>query len=280
MGFLLRITLFALFLIPVPTLTAQPTLTDSWQAFKQQEGDDWELRASPTSSTPASVLFGTSRPYVGSPEQAARQFLGDHSDLFHIDTNSVHLKHQRTFTMNGVHHVRFQQFHQGVPIEEVIYLVHVRADGRITMANGAYYPDLSLASVQPTMSADRAIRRALSNKQALGQNEPSQASLVVLPISDSTSVQFRLGWKATVGPSEDPRVAIADAHTGELLHLTSSSFEIFSSEPRAETLRAEGQFLRQNTSFHSGTSANDYFNDTQHELQSGPTGNISYTSGH
>ena len=188
---------------------------EAWQQFQQQEGSGWEIRTGERTATPSAVLFGLSQSYAGTPELAAREFLSAHADVFHINATPSSLRHDRTLTINGVHHVRFQQVYEGIPVEGAEYLVHVREDGRIVMANGDYYSRLVVSSIRPARSASEVISRALSDLGRAG--DQSKPELVIFPSEEGGGLTYRLAWKSLVGLPDNPRTLIVDANTGLVL---------------------------------------------------------------
>src|SRR5690554_773242 len=132
---------------------------EQWQQFKANEGENWNIRWKDKTGVPRVISNGLTKAYSGSAESIARQFLSEYRQLFAMKGELVDLKHSKTKTNRGVRHVTLAQHYNGLPVEGGEYMVHIREDGRVDMANGHYYPDIQI-STNPSINAEQAITAA------------------------------------------------------------------------------------------------------------------------
>lgn len=114
--------------------------------------------------------------------------------------------------LRKVHHVRFQQTHEDIPVYEAQYLVHLREDGRIVMANGTYYPKID-APTTPRLSDRLAQQVALNDLEGEPKREEITGALMIYP-----EQQFHLAWRLEI-PIEPfgGWVYFVDAQDGAIL---------------------------------------------------------------
>lgn len=188
----------------------------AWQTFKAESGENWNITWNPQTGLPASVYGGLTKAYSGSPETIARSFLREHDALFGVDSTLSDLEHLVTKTNRGVRHVTFQQKYEDIPIEGGQYMVHIRENGQVDMANGRYYPEIK-ASTEPAINKIGALDIAKADlKLIAAAGEDNTADLVIYPTTDTT---YTLAWKLTVF-AEDPFTDwryFVDAQTGAVL---------------------------------------------------------------
>ena len=77
--------------------------------------------------------------------------LGDNDEMILINNSDAD---------QGWAHYRFQQYHQGIPVEGVSYQLHTRKD-RVVSANGSFLPAIEL-SIKPSLSEASALEKAMS----------------------------------------------------------------------------------------------------------------------
>ena len=185
----------------------QPGQPDSvrqaaWNQFKIRQGQGWRVTWNEKTGIPLTVFSGTSQePYPGAPEQAARAFLKEHAGLFGMRADLAGLELDRIHSLNDVTHVRFQQTHKGIPVWEGDYVVHLRSDGRVDMANGNYYPFIEAATSKGIGEA--AARQTALND--LGGAVPLygeiQSEFVIYP--ENRGESFFPAWRVLI-PASDP----------------------------------------------------------------------------
>ena len=186
-----------------------------WEQFKEQEGNNWEVRWNQETGVPNVISNGLSKPYSGTPESIARQFLTEHRALFSMKSTLNDLRHSETQTNRGVHHVTFDQYYKGVRVEDAEYLVHIRENGQVDMANGNYHPNINIPITAPT-TGNNAVLYAKANLGAtVAEKDNSTSELVIVPIDDT----YKLAYKVHV-LTENPYYDwdyIIDANEGSIL---------------------------------------------------------------
>jgi len=95
------------------------------------------------------------------PEQAARQFLGDYGALFGLRDQAHELTTMRAETGGKDSFVRFRQVYQGIPVLAGELIVHVDQNRDIVSANGELLPDMRI-STTPRIGAAQAADIALA----------------------------------------------------------------------------------------------------------------------
>ena len=210
-------TLVALFLFASSAygqVEPDPTRQVAWEQFKSQQGSDWEVNWNAKTGTPASIASGKTKPYSGPPDKAAETFLKEHYRLFEMNPDLSGLKLDTVRQVRNVHHVRFQQTYQSLPVYDAEYLVHILTDGRIIMANGTYYPEIEVPTT-PQLSKETAQKIALNDLKGnaeLGGNISSR--LVIYPKDE----QFHLAWELNIPLAPfGGWVYFVDAESGNVL---------------------------------------------------------------
>ena len=161
-----------------------------WETFKS-EHPGWYVRWGEKTGMPRSI-FGPLLPAEqGFPEQIARAFISKNSLMFRmkdgIPDMMLYEIQKRTFT-----HVVFQQTYSGISVEGSIYAVHLTKDGRIYLANGDYFDDVSVPSVRSTISGSEAVLIASGDLgQSLDLRSSPETNLAILPYGS----EYRLIWK-------------------------------------------------------------------------------------
>lgn len=137
----------------------------------------------------------------------------------------------------GMEHLRYSQYHQGVPVYASELVLHAR-EGEVFAMNGRYLPTPSGLSVQPQITLESALSLARHAVEAYTAFSPAnlpdylrqedEAKLVIfapqiyLP-KGATSIQDesvpKLCWKIELSPNALERyVVFVDAQSGALLH--------------------------------------------------------------
>ena len=117
--------------------------------------------------------------------------------------------------MGALAHVRFQQRFHGVPVEGAQYVVSLRRDGSVALANGTLHPDAFVPTTTPAVPAASARAAAFELGRAHVPSRDVSEELVVLPEVDGGPIAtFRLVWKVRYR-GEAP--AFIDAATGQRL---------------------------------------------------------------
>jgi len=180
-------------------------------------GGNWQIRWNQRTGTPA-TLFGYKTEPVGvpyRPEKIARDFLKKNHKIFKMKPGLEDLTFRRSRESAGITHLDFRQTYKGIPVYMGEYSVHVGSDGRIWMANGNYYPDISV-DTSPKLSSGEAEAIAFAKVGVTGELRANvQSELMVYPEED----RFYLAWRVII-PAYEPFgdwQVFVNAHTGEVL---------------------------------------------------------------
>lgn len=166
----------------------------AWEQFNDSYGNNWTLRWNSETGTPAAIYDHETIPYSGTAEEIARDFLSDNRSIFKMSVSLDELVVKKIIESSGLTHVRFNQTYQGIDVHSGEYFVHFDSQGRIYMANGRYFPNLSL-SVSPTITNTEAISYAVTNLDIDGTTiDSSFTELVIYP----TNGQAILAWKVVL----------------------------------------------------------------------------------
>ncbi len=223
---LLATFFFTIVLLAPASAQVQPDAAQraAKDAFTARHGNTWFIRWNETTGTPASIFWGKTQPFEGTPLEAARAFLLENRKLFKMKPGLSDLEHVRTQERRGIYHVKFQQTYRGLPVDGAEYLVHIHEDGGIDMVNGAYYPTVA-APTRPVVTETAALGIAqtdLGNEVELAEEDASE--LVVYP----DDARFHLAWKLHLTAENllGAWVYYVDAINGKVLHKRSDVREI------------------------------------------------------
>ncbi len=177
--------------------------------FAGRHGRSWKVRYNPRTALPEALTGGRTSRYPGTPEQAAAAFFEENKALLNIDASALELVLKKEF--DGVTHLQYQQYKDGLPVEFSYARVHVTGSGEVLGYQGRFEPDIAV-NTAPTVSADAAVIAAMSD---LGLPlRVSKTELVVYP--DEPAAAVRLAWKVR-GRANGLWVYYVDAHTGAVL---------------------------------------------------------------
>jgi hypothetical protein len=187
------------------------------EAITQKLGPGWSATRSFATGR-ISVLRGPGTSvYPGGPEKAAKALINDlRAELGLSDADDVKVINVGQTTDRV--HVRLQQTFEGAAVEGGQILVHMTADGSVTMVQNGSIPLETIAN-QAVISEEDAIEVALDDLRAsLGEaaffDDPT-SELVITPFED----QHWYAWKITV-PTDNPPglwVTYIDAQNGAVL---------------------------------------------------------------
>ena len=198
----------------------------AWDNFKAEEGNQWTIRWNEKTGLPRSIIGSNTKAFPGDPLSAARAFLSENRQLFGLKSNLSGLRHTKTQTHRGVHHIEFQQYYKGVKVEGADYNVHLRENGSVNMANGFYYLDIDIPTT-PGIPEASAITAAISD-MALTRivKDQSTAELLVYPTDEGYELVYNVNVLI-----EEPYTNwqyIINAQTGEVVEKYSNVSNIYS----------------------------------------------------
>lgn len=150
------------------------------------------------------------------PEQAARAFFNRYAALYLMTDPQRELQLVRLEEDPiGMHHVRFQQTVNGVPVFGGQLIVHLR-DGFITAVNGMYFPNLQV-DISPQLTQDEALTIVLEDVGDAAAEFRTDRSGMVVYVENS---QPYLTWKINVFSwcNLGNWLYFVDAHDGRIVH--------------------------------------------------------------
>jgi extracellular elastinolytic metalloproteinase len=125
------------------------------QALRRSLGRGAVVDIDPLSQTPRAVArvdaFLTP-PSAASPEAIGRAYLRENRAVFRVDEGSLTLAKAYT-DVAGIHHLRFVQAVEGVPVLNGGVRVNIAPDGRIVNVVGSPVAVLSVTSTAPALAA-------------------------------------------------------------------------------------------------------------------------------
>ena len=201
------------------SLSASPDLKIRWNAF---------------GGSPDVIYDFASSPLGGPPEEAARIFIAQNSELFGV-SSAADLRLFSARSALGGHLIRFQQTFDGIPVKNGGIGIVMNADRRVIMASGPFFRDVNV-NTTPSITADQARQYADADLSAFSANLPEyitnllqtgfsilteqaghinglEPHLGIYPTEDG----YRLVWNVAKF-STDPfglYLVSIDAHTGE-----------------------------------------------------------------
>jgi Zn-dependent metalloprotease len=208
--------------VPDATVTIDPSKETliAWDAWRATHPGEWTVRWNPMTGA-AQDVFGSGTPARdAAPAAIAREVLLSLAPVVQADPGALVLAGQ-TF-VEGVHHLRYQQQLNGLPVEGAEVLVHLTRSGQVTWVASRYEPQARVASTTPTVAMETATSRVLADLHASVVLSAPQAELVVLPehrLAGGAPGTFRLAWRVLVS-TEGPRgdwLYRVDATSGEIL---------------------------------------------------------------
>ncbi len=139
----------------------------------------------------------------------------------------------------GMVHYRYQQYHRGVPVDGAELLIHERS-GRVHTLNGKWVRGLDISNVQPALSDQEALQRALQaaparrylwesaraeallkriRKDARATFYPKPQLVIASPMLSLEAASLRLAWRVEIHAEEPAgrHEVYIDAHSGEVL---------------------------------------------------------------
>ncbi|MCZ6776015.1 MAG: T9SS type A sorting domain-containing protein [Ignavibacteria bacterium] len=160
------------------------------------------------------------RKIEGSPEQVARVFIQENSDLLKISGGPSTLETERIQTTPGGSHVRFTQMYHRIPVFRGDVVVSTNENNEVRMLINNFKSDIDLEVTTPSISANAAIQIA---RQSLGIKGPSigKEDGSRLMVYRTKGSQYHLAYRVTM-TSEEPAgdwEVFVDALSGNVLNV-------------------------------------------------------------
>jgi Zn-dependent metalloprotease len=168
--------------------------------------------------TPKSLFGALSAPKAEVSVADARSFLADNAQLFQLERGLTDLEEEASFESPLGTHYTFVQRYQGVRVYGAEVKVHFNREGRIIALNNTALPNLRLDTVEPRISAERALDVALSatpppDREDADVEAPEAPELVIYAEGGAAALAYRV-----VVPSNGPTLQFfVSAETGALL---------------------------------------------------------------
>ena len=166
----------------------------------QNEHPDWSVHWSIKSGVPRSILGLPISMGGGPPEVIARRFLNQNRTIFNMAEGLTDLRLVEVQNLLRATHVVFRQTFSEIPVLDALYAVHLTKDGKVYLANGDYFDDVSVPSVIPAISSSDAVSIASTDLgPSLRLRSAPESELTILPYGD----EFHLIWKIVI-PADEP----------------------------------------------------------------------------
>lgn len=168
--------------------------------------------------TPMSVFGALSAAKEDVTAADARSFLADNAQLLQLTDRLADLEEDASFESPLGSHFTFVQRHQGVRVYGAEVKVHFNQAGRVVALNNTSVPNLRLDTVEPAISAERALDVALAAAPAPARDDvdaeaPEAPELVIYADAGDPALAYRV-----VVPTGGPTLQFfVSAETGELL---------------------------------------------------------------
>lgn len=192
------------------------------------------------------------------------------------------LTSQRFDDKGDIHHIRFQQEYQGIPIYGADIAVHVKKSGEMSF-NGRSQPSPVDLDLTPVYNYEQVKEVAIGDistrtnfvemndecKNMLHYHEPIK-ELVIYP-SDENFGHFKLVWHLTVRPNFLERYEyFVNAHTGEIVNFFNNTCSLVADQT-TNALDANGVMQTIHTYDYQG---NYYLYDASRPMYSGPVNGL------
>jgi hypothetical protein len=213
-------------------------------AFNRSSASRWQAVFNTQTGRVKRLYGATSKPYSGTPENAARTFLQDSHELFGLQADLTGLSTKQANKTATKQHVRFQQTINGVPVHGAQIIVHSDPKGRVTLAQNSLSE--RIAPVNQNL-LDLETARGIARNDLSAQLGPqailsdSIAENLILPRKGA----YTYIWKI-ITPTQKPLgywVSHVDAENGTVLYSADESFSI---------TRGEGQGFESNDMWWQG----------------------------
>lgn len=184
------------------------------------------------------VIYDFASPsHSGTPEEAARAFIGQNASLFGVSDMNNYVLFSDTPALGG-HLLRFRQRFNGVPVHDGGIGIVMNANKQVVMASGPFFRDVNI-NTQPTLTAAQARTAADADLARFSVNVPAavanllqtglgmlteqaaavaqlEPALAVYPTADGYRLVYKVA-KFSTNPFGVYVVSV-DAHTGEIVN--------------------------------------------------------------
>ncbi len=189
-----------------------PEVISHWQALAARNVGPLAVTWSKRSGTPESIFGQIPGSFGETSEISARYFLAENASLFKMKGELDELGLVRSYGSPLGQHFVFEQQYQGVQVYGAQTAVHFNRAGRIVAVNNTYQPGIELATVDPAVSLEDALKQA---NATIARQDLAGASgkLVIYPFDNT----FSLAWQIVVATDGPTWEMFVDAQSGKLL---------------------------------------------------------------
>ncbi len=181
-----------------------------WQALAARNKEPLAVSWNKRTGTPQSIFGKLIAPVRGASESSARSFLVGNAPLFKMSGDTDDLQLVRADEDLVGQNFVFEQRFRGVPVFGAQVAIHFDKNGEIVALNNTYQPGISLDSVEPKVSAEKATGAFAKSK---GTASRSTSELVVKGVGDT----FALAWRIVVSTDGPTWEVFVDANNGKWL---------------------------------------------------------------
>ena len=158
---------------------------------------------------PGGLGLQGSRAATVAVKDVAKNFLRDNAKNLGLDPSQLRLELGRS--ISGMHHLRFEQIIDGIPVMFSNVRVHLREDGSIVSVRSSFIPGIETVPVPQLTEAMAAARVS----QDLPGSQPRAGGLVFFPDSNRGSASLAWRFKASGGGGR--WIYYVDAKDGSIL---------------------------------------------------------------
>lgn len=126
------------------------------------------------------------------PEVMARQFMNDNYEMLGITPSNISNElrlHAIRESISGTV-VRFRQHYQSLPVNKSEITIAISPDNRVTNVANSFRPNINLATITPTISANQARNTAHNYVGLSGELQFDEVTLVVHDLSGITHLAY------------------------------------------------------------------------------------------
>jgi Zn-dependent metalloprotease len=193
-------------------LATEPTYCDQQSVWRQDGNRVIDTRDGRVQS----VSMLNEGPYSGTPEQAARAFLSEHTDLMQFVPTAENLAAVRTVETPMGYHVTFEYNVNGVPVYPGNCVVTLDRQGSVKFFFSSLMPVSESTPTQVTLSAEDAIN--IAHRYLKPKTAPQDKAQTELVVWAGDNRDFAVCWKVwqfVSDPLGDWEVLV-DANSGQI----------------------------------------------------------------
>ncbi len=189
--------------------------------FNQENSFQWKIDWNNKTGTPKTLYKYRSFQLTGkklnnNPEDTAKGFLINHSNLFLMKKDLADLRTTKISYSLASYHVRFVQTYNNLTVYGAETSVHMNKDGDIELLHNNYQPRININISNEKISKDESISIAIKHLKLNSIVEAGiNAELVIYPKENS----YYLAWKVLI-PAYEPLgywLIFIDATNGNIL---------------------------------------------------------------